>query len=203
MEYFTYGEKEIAYLKSKDKRLGAYIDQVGMIQRPVHRDLFDNLVRCIVAQQISTKAAITVMERLRQRVGQCTPQTIGALSAEEIQSCGMSLRKAGYIKGAAQAVLEGRLEIDRFPQLEDQEIIRQLSSLSGIGVWTAEMLMIFSLERMDILSYGDLGIRRGMMRLYHHKEITKERFERYRRRYSPYGSVASLYLWRMAAMVED
>lgn len=84
----------------------------------------------------------------------------------------------------------------------DEELIRKLSALNGIGVWTAEMLMIFSLCRPDVLSWGDLGIRRGMALLYGDRELTRERFERRRKRYSPYGSVVSLYLWSIAGMEE-
>ena len=75
---------------------------------------------------------------------------------------------------------------------------QELSALDGIGIWTAEMLMLFSMQRPDILSFGDLAILRGMRMLYHHRKITRELFEKYRRRYSPYGSVASLYLWAIA-----
>ena len=81
-------------------------------------------------------------------------------------------------------------------------MIRKLSALNGIGVWTAEMLRIFSLCRPDVLSWGDLGIRRGMALLYGDRELTRERFERRRKRYSPYGSVVSLYLWSIAGMEE-
>ena len=82
--------------------------------------------------------------------------------------------------------------------MPDDEVIGLLSSLPGIGVWTAEMLLIFSLGRMDVLSYGDLAIRRGLCKLYGHKTLTKEQFARYKKRYSPYGSIASLYLWRLS-----
>ena len=85
-----------------------------------------------------------------------------------------------------------------FGAMTDAEIIGRLSALPGIGVWTAEMLLIFSLERKDVLSYGDLAIRRGICNLYGHKTISKEQFERYRRRYSPYCSIASLYLWELS-----
>ena len=83
--------------------------------------------------------------------------------------------------------------------LRDEVIIKQLASLHGVGVWSAEMLLIFSLGRSDVVSYGDLAIRRGMMKLYGLKELSQETFVRYKKRYSPYGSVASLYLWEVSA----
>ncbi|MCF0105526.1 MAG: DNA-3-methyladenine glycosylase 2 family protein, partial [Holdemanella sp.] len=80
----------------------------------------------------------------------------------------------------------------------DEEIIKELSSLPGIGTWTAEMLMLHSLDRMDILSYKDLAIQRGICKVYHHKELDKKRFERYKKRFSPYGSIASIYFWEVS-----
>jgi 3-methyladenine DNA glycosylase/8-oxoguanine DNA glycosylase len=112
----------------------------------------------------------------------------------------MSDRKAGYIISIADAALSGFINFDTLHTLTDTEIIKKLTALTGVGVWTAEMLLIFSLERPDVVSYGDLAICRGMMKLYGLKELPKEKFEKYRQRYSPYGSVASLYLWAVSAL---
>ncbi|HOS18674.1 MAG TPA: DNA-3-methyladenine glycosylase 2 family protein, partial [Clostridia bacterium] len=89
-------------------------------------------------------------------------------------------------------------DVEALRDMPDQEVIQRLSALSGIGVWTAEMLMIFCMQRPDIVSYGDLAIHRGMRMLYHHRGIDRNLFEKYARRYSPYGTVASLYLWAIA-----
>jgi 3-methyladenine DNA glycosylase/8-oxoguanine DNA glycosylase len=199
MESFKYGSAEIEYLKKKDKKLAEAIDRIGIIEREVTPDLFTALISSIVAQQISSKAADTVWNRLVTKLGSITPEIIYNTSAEEIQQCGLSMKKAGYIKGIAEAVIKGELKIEELDKLSNEEVIKCLSALNGIGVWTAEMLMIFSMQRPDVLSYGDLAIRRGIMMLYHHKTLDKERFEKYRKRYSPYGSVASLYLWAISA----
>lgn len=199
MIIFEYGEKEINYLKKKDKRLAEAIDRIGRIEREVMPDLFTSLIRSIIAQQISSKAASTVWNRIMERFGEVTPERLAKVSIEEIQQCGISTRKAGYIKGITEAVISRELNLEELFELPDDEVCKRLSSLNGIGVWTAEMLMIFSMQRPNIVSWGDLAIRRGMMMLYHHKELTKERFEKYRKRYSPYGSVASLYLWAISA----
>nr|MCU0538679.1 DNA-3-methyladenine glycosylase 2 family protein [Desulfobacterales bacterium] len=98
-----------------------------------------------------------------------------------------------------EAALRGDLDLAELGRLPDEGVIRKLSALPGIGVWTAEMLLIFSLCRPDVVSWGDLAIRRGMMRLYGLKELSRPRFDRFRKRYSPYGSVASLYLWAVSA----
>ena len=195
--YFEYSEKELRHLRSKDKRLGAAIDQIGMIHRKVNPNLFSALVQSIVSQQISAKAAITVAGRLDELCGMDC-QRLHALTVEEIQACGMSMRKAGYIKGIAQAAVDGEIDFAALAHMDDQKVIQTLTALEGVGVWTAEMLLIFSLSRPDVVSYGDLAIRRGMMRLYGHSDLPRERFNRYAKRYAPYGSVASLYIWEIS-----
>ncbi|WP_254304330.1 DNA-3-methyladenine glycosylase [Candidatus Sodalis sp. SoCistrobi] len=161
------------------------IAHFGVLQRGMVPDLFAALIRNIVDQQISTKAGLTVNARLLTLAGAITPQRLEALPAQAIQGCGMSMKKALYIKGAASAAMSGELDLGTIAQASDEEVIATLSRLPGIGVWTAEMLMIFSLGRPNVLSWGDLAIRRGMMHLYRHKTLPRERFERYRRRYTP------------------
>ncbi|MBC8016062.1 MAG: DNA-3-methyladenine glycosylase 2 family protein [Sporomusaceae bacterium] len=201
MNFFEYGEIEIEYLKRKDKKLGSVIDRIGMIQRTVTPDLFSALIQSVLSQQISTKAAQTVCNRLDTLLNnEVTPQSIVSAGQDRIKSCGMSQRKAGYIIGIADAALSGLVDFSTLHTLSDEEIIKKLIPLNGVGTWTVEMLLIFSLSRPNVLSYGDLAIRRGMMSLYGLKELPKENFERYRKRYSPYGSVASLYLWALSAM---
>ncbi|HZJ58606.1 MAG TPA: DNA-3-methyladenine glycosylase [Clostridia bacterium] len=195
MRVFEYGQKEIDYLKKMDKVLGSAIDEIGIIKRPIMPDLFTALIRNIVGQQISSKAANTVWNRMLERYSPITPDIIMAATVEDIQKCGMSTRKANYIKGIADAVACGELDLSELEHLSDDEVIKRLSSLPGVGVWTAEMLMIFSIQRPDVVSWGDLAIRRGMMTLYGLDDLTREQFYKYRERYSPHGSVASLYLW--------
>lgn len=186
------------YLKKKDKVLGAAIDRIGMIERRVTSDPFKALISSIISQQISTKAAITVEKRLEDLVKLISPENMAKLSLEDIQSCGMSMRKAKYIKGVVDAAISKEIDFQRLGDLSDEEILKKLTSLYGVGVWTAEMILIFSLERSDIVSFGDLAIRRGMMNLYGLDYLTKEDFNKYRKSYSPYGSVASLYLWHLS-----
>ncbi len=197
-EIFHYGEKEIAHLKKVDPALGKIIEEIGLIERRVIPDVFTALIHSIVNQQISTKAAETVWRRMEARFGNITPEVISAASVEEIQQLGMSVRKATYIRDAAYKVVCGELDIDLLPTLPDEEVCRQLSALNGIGVWTAEMLMTFSMQRPDILSWGDLAIHRGLRMLYRHRKVDRKLFEKYRRRYAPYNTVASLYLWAIA-----
>jgi len=198
MDIFQYTQDELDSLKKRDKKLAAEIERIGMIERPINRDVFASLIHSIVAQQISGKAAQTVFDKLSHLCGQITPECIRAADLESVQKCGMTMGKAGYIKAAADAAHCGALDLAALPKMSDSEVIEHLTALPGIGVWTAEMLLLFSLERKDVLSFGDLAIRRGICKLYGHKELTRERFERYKKRYSPYGSIASLYLWAIS-----
>jgi len=197
-QYFTYGAKEIDYLTSKDKRLGEAITKIGPIRREVTPELFPALVKSIAAQQISTKAQETIWGRMRERFDPFTPEVLANRSVEELQGCGISMRKATYIHEMTQAIADGKLDLDALHTLSDEEVCSELIKLKGIGVWTAEMLLTFSLQRPDIVSFGDLAILRGMRMLYRHREITPELFAKYRKRYSPYGTVASLYLWAIS-----
>ena len=195
--YFEYGDAELAYLRKKDKKLGAAIDRIGIIKRRVNPNLFSALVESIIGQQISNKAAATVCSRLSD-ICDMDSYRLKALSLSKIQSCGMSMRKAEYIKNIAEAAVSKAIDFDELPDKNDDEIIEILTAIKGVGLWTVEMLLIFSLMRPNVVSYGDLAIRRGMMQLYGLKELPKERFMRYAKRYAPYGSVASLYLWEMS-----
>ena len=196
-KYFEYGEPEINFLRKKDKKLGAAIDRIGIIKREVNPDVFSALIESIVGQQISNKAAATVCRKLADLSGMEAAK-LHALTAEEIQACGMSMRKVGYIKNVAEVAVNKAIDFDALKSKPDEEVIQNLTTLPGVGLWTAEMLLIFSLMRPNVVSYGDLAIRRGMMNLYGHKELPKERFMRYAKRYTPYGSVASLYLWELS-----
>jgi DNA-3-methyladenine glycosylase II len=197
--YFEYGDHETEYLKRKDKRLGAAIDAIGKIEREVDGDLFSSVVHDIVGQQISSAALKTVWARLTDKLTAVNADTICAASREEIQSCGVTFKKADCIKDFSAKVQSGEFDVDALRSLPDAEVIAKLSALNGIGVWTAEMLLIFCMQRPDVMSFGDLGIHRGLRMLYHHKAIDRKLFDKYARRYSPYGTVANLYLWAISS----
>ena len=196
--YFTYGEQELSYLRAKDKRLCEVIDRVGHIDRAVDTDLFSAVVHHIIGQQISTKAQATIWQRMTDAMGQLNAQTILSAGVPKLQSLGMTFRKAEYITDFAEKVQSGAFDLDGIWQKTDEEAIRELSALKGVGVWTAEMILLFCMQRPDILSFDDLAIQRGLRMVYHHRRIDRKLFEKYRRRFSPYGSVASLYLWAAA-----
>ncbi len=198
LDIFIYGDKEIQHLKNRDKILGTAIEQIGMIERQTYPDLFIALIRSMVAQQISAKAFQTVWQRMNHNLEDISPGTIEHCSAEHLQAFGISFKKAGYMKNAARKIQSGELDIESLKNKSDHEVCKELSALDGVGIWTAEMLMTFSLQRPNIMSFGDFAIHRGLRMLYHHRKITKELFAKYKRRYSPYATVASLYLWEIA-----
>ena len=196
--YFQYTTKETDYLSQKDKRLGEAIQKIGPIQREVDTDLFSAVVHHIIGQQISTKAQATIWQRMRETLGTVDAEHILAAGVPQLQKLGMTFRKAEYITDFAQKVQSGEFDLEGIWQKPDEEAIRELSSLKGIGVWTTEMILLFCMQRPDVFSYDDLAIQRGLRMLYHHRKIDRKLFAKYRRRFSPYCSVASLYLWAIA-----
>ena len=196
--YFQYGDKETEYLKRKDKTLGEVIEKIGHIEREVDSDLFSSVIHHIIGQQISTKAQETIWRRMKEQVGEVTAESISAADIPELQAFGMTFRKAEYIKDFAEKVQSRAFDLTEISRLPDKEAIKMLTTLKGIGVWTAEMILLFCLQRPDIFSFDDLAIQRGLRMVYHHRKIDRKLFEKYRRRFSPYCSVASLYLWAVA-----
>lgn len=195
---FEYGEQELDYLRRKDKRLCEVIDRIGHIDRAVDTDLFSSVVHHIIGQQISTRAQATIWQRIQDTLGAVNAETILSADVPKLQSLGMTFRKAEYITDFAAKVHSGAFDLEGIWQRSDEEAIRELSTLKGIGVWTAEMILLFCMQRPNIFSYDDLAIQRGLRMVYHHRTIDRKRFEVYRRRFSPYCSVASLYLWAVS-----
>lgn len=197
-KFFDYGQAEIDYLTAADGTLGAAMSRLGKVERIVMPDLFEALVYAIVGQLISAKASHTIWGRLLERFGEISPAHLAGQSADEIQRCGMTMRKAACIRQIAHLIAQGEFHLDELHHLPDSDVIRKLMTLNGVGRWTAEMLLLNAMERPDIVSWGDIAIRRGMMKLYGLQSITKAQFNQYRLRYSPYGSVASIYLWELS-----
>lgn len=195
---FAYGETELSYLKKKDAKMAAVIEQVGMVQRQADPDLFSSVIHHIIGQQISTKAQATIWGRMQDALGTVDAAHILDAGVDTLQALGMTFRKAEYITDFAGKIEAGAFDLEAVSHMPDQEAIAALVELKGIGVWTAEMILLFCLQRPDIFSYDDLAIQRGLRMVYHHRSIDRKRFEMYRRRFSPYGSVASLYPWAVS-----
>lgn len=160
-------------------------------------DVFSSVIYHMISQQISTKARETIWIRLKEKIGSIEPETICSLDVASLQALGMTYKKAENILLFAQKVYTKKFDLTQLEKASDEEAMDILCSLKGIGPWTAEMVLLFGLQRPDVCSYGDLAIRRGMCRVYGLESIDKKQFEAYRKNYHPYGSVASLYLWAM------
>ena len=196
---FLYGDRELAHLRARDAKLAWAIDRIGHVSREVDTDLFSSVIHHIIGQQVSTAAQRTVWRRFLELTGgNVTAAAVCARSREELQALGMTWRKADYILDFAGRVRDGSFDVEALAGLPDDAVRERLSSLRGIGPWTAEMLMIFCMQRPDVVSFGDLAILRGMRMLYRKKAIDRKTFDRYRKRYTPYGTTASLYLWAIA-----
>ncbi|MDR1032246.1 MAG: hypothetical protein LBL30_03960 [Holosporales bacterium] len=194
--YFEYSQEEVGHLIRSDPVLGRFIIQVGFIERAVEPDLFCGLVTSIVGQQISSKAANTVFNRLLHAVESITPQNI--MAARNLNGIGIPKRRIEYIQAVASAFLSESFPANALADLSDDEVIKRLVSLPGIGKWSAEMCMIFSLKRKNILSWNDFGIKKGISVLYNENTFSPETFALYKSKYSPYASIASFYLWEAA-----
>jgi len=189
----------LAHLRRVDPVMGRLIEQVGPFRLKVERNRFRALVRAIVAQQISTKAARSIQKRVEALVA---PEPLSAeglirLSPEELRSAGLSPQKVKYITDLAEKVHAGDVRLSRFARLSDEEVIRELVQVKGIGVWTAQMFLIFSLGRMNVFAPDDLGLRTAIRNLYGLDELpNRATSEAYAEPWRPYASVASWYCWR-------
>ncbi len=187
---------KIEHLRSVDSRMAQLIERFGYIEHNTHRPLFGALVENIAGQQVATSVTGRIMASLNDELGgEPTPAGIVALGEEGLRRCGITARKAGWILSAAERFAAGEFEQSELQQLGDEEVIARLTSLDGVGRWTAEMLLIFSLGRDNVLSGGDLIIRRALSVLYGVKNLTAKQVERYKKLFAPYASVASFYLW--------
>ncbi len=192
-------EVALAHLKRQDPILGRLIDQVGPYTLKPQRSGFTMLVRSILSQQISTAAARSIRTRLETLCGakRFTPHGIAALSIDQLRAVGVSPQKAGYLLDLAAKTLAGDVRFRTFARKSDEEVIAELTRVKGIGVWTAQMFLIFSAGRLDVLPHDDLGVRVAIKELYRLRKLPdKAAAHRIARPWRPYASVASWYCWR-------
>jgi DNA-3-methyladenine glycosylase II len=200
-------------LAASDPVMGALVERIGKIdlatrlkrrseERP--NDAYGALLRAIVGQQLSTKAARTIYLRVLDIFdgGTPSPEQLLEVSEEDLRGAGLSGRKVSYIRDLAAHVISGELELDRLEELEDEQVIEEIVAVRGLGQWSAEMFLIFHLERPDVLSGGDLGIRKAVQIEYGLKKMpTPEKVLEIGKPWSPNRSLASLYLWESLAAV--
>ena len=197
------GDEGLEHLRSADDTLAAVIDERGPLDlaarvRGRPQDAYGALLRAIVGQQLSVKAARTIYERFVGLFGgrTPTPEELLEVDADTLRSAGLSRAKANYVRSLAEHVISGELELDRLDELSDEEVTAELVAVKGLGRWTADMFLIFHLGRPDVLPVGDLGVRRAVERLYGFEALpSAAELEALGERWRPWRSLASLYLW--------
>jgi DNA-3-methyladenine glycosylase II len=193
-------KKAADYLSSHDTILGEVIKYAPLPAFVPHKNYYQELVESIISQQLSVKAAATILKRFKELFSSDfpTPEDILATDIETLRSVGLSRQKASYIKDLATRVLEGSIRFSHLDTLSNQGVIDELVQIKGVGVWTVHMFLLFCMGRLDVLPTGDLGIKNGMYKLYALPEKpTPQNMETIalNNKWHPYESVASWYVW--------
>lgn len=188
----------VRHLKKADPILCAIIERVGPYRMQYDEPRFHSLAEAIVYQQLNGKAAFQIFKRLSDLAGEpLTPEGILKLSEEQMRAVGLSKQKLSYLRDLASKTHAGLVDFERLPDLPDEEVIRQLTQIKGIGVWTAHMFLMFALRRPDVLPTGDYGIQMAIRKHYRKRKIPKPKdMERIAKCWEPYRSVACWYLWK-------
>ena len=192
------------FLKRSDPTLGELIERVGVYQlsRDTKSSLLQELARAIIGQQISTRAAAKIYQRFLQfyidsDACALTAQALLDTPPDHLRSLGISRPKVSYLQDLAQKILQGLPSLEALEAMSDAEIIQTLTQIKGVGCWTVQMLLIFRLNRPDVLPVDDLGIRKAIQKLYDLEELPdKKRVEEFGQKWKPYRSLASWYLWQ-------
>jgi DNA-3-methyladenine glycosylase II len=194
--------KAILHLKKSDPVLATIIESVGPYKMNYDEPAFHSLAEAIVYQQLHGKAAATIFKRLTDLAGEpLVPENILKLSDQQLRAVGLSKQKLSYLRDLAEKTHSGALDFSRLPELPDAEVIKCLTQVKGIGVWTAHMFLMFALRRPDVLPTGDLGIQMAIRKHYRKRKLPKPaQMEKLAKGWSPYRSVACWYLWRSLDM---
>ena len=198
-------EAAVLHLSAADERLRALITRVGpclMGARAADTDHFEGLVSAITSQQLSTKAAATIFARVKalglDATGKLHPEALLAQDETTLRGAGLSGQKTRYIRDVCEKVSSGALALHTLHEKDDEAVIEALCSIKGVGRWTAEMFLMFRLGRPDVLPVGDLGIQKGMMKLFSLRKLpTPEKMVKLAKPFQPYRSAACWYLWRL------
>jgi DNA-3-methyladenine glycosylase II len=190
--------KAVNHLKKADPVLRAIIKRVGPCRMEFGPAEFSSVAEAIVYQQLNGKAAVTIFKRFAALAGEpITPEGILRLTDAQLRSVGLSKQKSAYLKDLAAKTASGLLDFSRLPELSDEEVIKHLTQIKGIGVWTAHMFLMFSLRRPNVLPTGDYGIQVAVKKHYKKRKLPKPKdMEKIARAWEPYRSIACWYLWR-------
>ncbi len=190
--------KAVNHLRKCDPVLAAIIERVGPCRMEFGPPEFHSLAEAIIYQQLNGKAAVTIFKRFTDLAGDpVTPEGILKLTDEQLRSVGLSKQKSAYVKDLATKTRDGLLSFAQLLEMPDAEVIAHLTQVKGVGVWTAQMFLIFTLKRPDVLPTGDYGVQAAIKKAYGKRKMPKPKdMEKIARAWSPYRSVACWYLWR-------
>ena len=190
--------KAVIHLKKSDPVLRAIIERVGPCRMEFGPAEFSSVAEAIVYQQLNGKAAVTIFKRFATLAGEpITPEGVLKLTDAQLRSVGLSKQKSAYLKDLAAKTASGLLDFSRLPELSDEEVIKHLTQVKGIGVWTAHMFLMFSLRRPNVLPTGDYGVQVAVKKHYKKRKLPKPKdMEKIARAWEPYRSVACWYMWR-------
>lgn len=189
-------KKATAHL-SKDSILAKLISKHPPFDWPKTGDIFTDMVESIINQQLSLASAASIYGRFKKLFkNSITPKNTLKLSIDQLKTVGLSRQKSTYIQNVARAIVSGELDVKNLHKLKDQQIMDQLTGIKGIGPWSANMILMFSLNRPDIFPVGDLGLRTAMSRLYKLNRENQKKMVVIARKWSPYRTLASRYLWQ-------
>jgi len=190
--------KAILHLKNSDPVMRSIIERIGPCKLQFGEPVFHSLAEAIVYQQLNGKAAVTIFKRFAALAGDpLTPEGILKLTPEKMRAVGLSKQKTSYLFDMAERAHRGELDFARLPTMSDDEVIKHLTQVKGVGVWTAHMFLMFTLRRPNILPTGDYGVRTAIMKHYKKRKLPKpELMERIAKPWAPYRSVACWYLWQ-------
>lgn len=190
--------RAVIHLKSSDPVLCEIIERLGSLKMAFREPTFDYLARAIVYQQLHGKAARTIYERFVAAAGgTLTPQSVLALTPEQMRACGLSRQKLSYLRDLAEKTLAGDIVFEQLPAMSDADVIEHLTRVKGIGVWSAQMFLMFALRRPNVMPTGDYGIRAAIKKAYRKRKLPKPKeMLKIARRWEPYCTLACYYLWR-------
>ncbi|HEV2117978.1 MAG TPA: DNA-3-methyladenine glycosylase [Terriglobales bacterium] len=202
-------KRAIRHLQQADSVMAGIIERIGPFKMRYREPSFDAMARSIVFQQLHGKAAATIFERVRcaclngsVRDGDgITPASILALSEEQMRACGLSRQKLSYLRDLAQRTASGEIDFARLPDMSDEDVIEHLTRVKGIGVWSAQMFLIFALRRPNVMPTADYGINFAIKKAYRKRQMPKpKQILKIARPWQPYCSVACWYLWRYSEL---
>ncbi|MCR3906398.1 MAG: DNA-3-methyladenine glycosylase [Tenericutes bacterium] len=193
---YSHQSKETRYLIEKDPTLQILFDRKNEIIVTIDDDYFVSLVTTIISQQLSSKVASVIYKRVLEFFdNQITPDQIMNASDENLRSLGLSFPKIKYLKSLAQCIIDQTVDLSKLEHLSNEEVIEMLTKIKGIGPWSAQMFLIFSLGREDVFSVLDLGLRNAVKIIYKNPDLTHQEIEEISKKWMPYRSIVSHYLW--------